>query len=1253
MGPFLLINAAMIGFFGFASIYHLLLWSTSRRETLLGMFGLDCGVRALFTGVMLGLATASTIPEAQNALHARLALGILMMVTWVWSLSLISGVQARNYVWPVTVTFLTLFIVHVFLFPLNSVVVSVVPYQLPWGEVISNPRAGPPGWWFAPINLLAISIECFGLYCGTQLWRRDKVAATLIMCANVTFLTLHLSYILKAIGYIDVPFFGGLGHALWACTIGVVIARRIQETQQSGERFRLVFEGASDAILWVDAATGAITHCNLAAEKLLGRRRTEIVGQSQAILHSPEDVDGYRSLFRDDVATRPQSSVEVVMLRQDGQRIIASVTTSITKIAGRKVIQGIFRDITERTRADELLLASEQRFSMFMQSLPGLAWIKDHQGRYVYANDVAVNAFRTSRGALYGKTDLEVFPPATAHQFQQADQQALALGTGIQTIESLVHEDGTRHFCIVGKFPLPDPDGGASLVGGVAFDITERRQAEEALRESEARFRLISELASSFSYQATISTDHQVTFHWVNGKFEEVTGFCPEELSGAGWFALILPDDFLRLLGQVSALHVPDADLSEALEIRIRTRAGEVRWIRSVIHVVHPTSSDEQLTVFGAALDITEQKQGAEELQMMRFSVDHAGDSVFWVGRNGQILYANDAATSERGYSHDELLAMTVFDLDPDFPSEVWEAHFEELKRCGTLTLESRHRAKDGWIFPIEVNANYVRIGDKEFNFAFVRNITERKEREHRIRQLAAIVESTGDAIFATTMDGTITSWNRGAVQMFGFPADEMIGQSVSRLIPLHRADEMPRILGLVGEGQHIANFETAACGTNGVSIDVSLTISPVWDPDQTLIGASTIARDISARKQHEAEHRALQAQIQHSQKLESLGVLAGGLAHDFNNLLTVVLGNASLLLMQLPDDSPQSPMLREIEQAALSAADLTQQMLAYSGKGKFNIEPLRLDSLVQGMIVLLKSAVSKKAIVELSLQPVTIDGDATQIRQVVMNMIINASEALEGNVGWIRIRTAVQHVDPADLSSPFVPEKLAGGEYAIFEVEDNGCGMNEETLARIFDPFYSTKFTGRGLGLAAVLGIVRGHRGSIQVCSTPNDGTVFRVLFPRSTTIPREKSPEREVVVKHGRGTILVVDDELQIRVLIRQILEGAGFQVFAAVDGREGVAVFKEHHHEINAVLLDLTMPDMDGLEVLGELRRQSAEIPVLIMSGYNEQEVSNRCDGIRVNGFIHKPFNAGEMLSRIFEMLPSQPRQTNFHPGPAAPS
>lgn len=396
---------------------------------------------------------------------------------------------------------------------------------------------------------------------------------------------------------------------------------------------------------------------------------------------------------------------------------------------------------------------------------------------------------------------------------------------------------------------------------------------------------------------------------------------------------------------------------------------------------------------------------------------------------------------------------------------------------------------------------------------------------------------------------------------------------------------------------------------------------------------------DISARKQAEIERDRFETQIQHAQKLESLGVLAGGIAHDFNNLLTGVLGNATLAREELAQDSPVVPMLHSIELAATRAADLAQQMLAYSGKGQFTVQVFQLDRVVREMSSLLKTVVSKKAIIQQHLESAVIGGDPRQIRQVVMNLITNASEALGDQVGTIRVSTGIREMDEAGLRSPFLPDPLPAGAYAFVEVEDSGSGMDEDTLQRIFDPFFTTKFTGRGLGLAAVLGIVRGHRGTIKVTSNvggADSGSVFTVLLPVAPETPPLKVEAPPKSLSLGQGTILVVEDEDVVRDYARAVLERAGYRVLTASDGGEGLAIFAEHRAEIDAVLLDLTMPRLDGPQVLRELRSQARDIPVLVMSGFADEEVAIRFEGIGANGFIRKPFAAHDLAAHLRRLL-----------------
>ena len=447
--------------------------------------------------------------------------------------------------------------------------------------------------------------------------------------------------------------------------------------------------------------------------------------------------------------------------------------------------------------------------------------------------------------------------------------------------------------------------------------------------------------------------------------------------------------------------------------------------------------------------------------------------------------------------------------------------------------------------------------------------------------------------------------------------------------LPLRRA---------TAHGKPIYNVEFQVIFEDGRAAILMGNAVPLFDDAGRVRGAVAVSLDITERRHAEEERRKLQIQIQHTQKLESLGVLAGGIAHDFNNLLTAILGNASLALLQLVPEAPACSTIKEIENASIRAAELIKQMLAYSGKGRFVVQPLNLSRVVEEMAHLLQTVISKKAVLRFDFDanlPI-IEADATQVRQVVMNLITNASDAIGEKSGVIALRTGVVHVDQYYLTTTYVPEKLAEGYYAFLEASDTGCGMDSATMEKIFDPFFTTKFIGRGLGLAAVLGIVRGHKGAIKVYSEPTRGTTFKVLFPASNRTEGTTEATSQADAWRGTGTILVVDDEETVRAVARKMLEKAGFQVLSANDGREGVDLFRQHIQEIAAVLLDLTMPHMNGVEAFREMRLLRSDVRVVLMSGYNEQEVINQFAGKGLAGFVQKPFRANELLAVLRRTL-----------------
>ncbi|HWO14690.1 MAG TPA: ATP-binding protein, partial [Polyangiaceae bacterium] len=399
------------------------------------------------------------------------------------------------------------------------------------------------------------------------------------------------------------------------------------------------------------------------------------------------------------------------------------------------------------------------------------------------------------------------------------------------------------------------------------------------------------------------------------------------------------------------------------------------------------------------------------------------------------------------------------------------------------------------------------------------------------------------------------------------------------------------------------------------------------------VIGLVAMSLDVTERQRAEAERMRLQAKLLEVQRLESLGLMAGGIAHDFNNILTVILGNASTARASLAADDDARADIDNVLEAAQRAAELTRQMLAYAGRARFDARMTDVSALVRDVVGLIGTTLSRKVQVLTELAPVAaVKADAVQLQQVLMSLVINGVEACGDRPGKVQIRTGLQQLA---ASEGLADRGLRVGRYVYLEVSDTGSGMDATTLSKIFDPFFTTKFTGRGLGLAAVLGIVRAHEGAIEVDSQPGQGSRFKVLLPSCDE--QAPAPARAVVQDYrGHGLVLVIDDDASVRQIVAKMLSSIGFAVLDAAGGRLGLRALEQRAAEIVLVLLDMTMPDMDGEETLRVIRQVSS-VPVVLMSGYGEGEAMLRFASQRPSGFLQKPFTArqmGEVVSRALE-------------------
>lgn len=406
------------------------------------------------------------------------------------------------------------------------------------------------------------------------------------------------------------------------------------------------------------------------------------------------------------------------------------------------------------------------------------------------------------------------------------------------------------------------------------------------------------------------------------------------------------------------------------------------------------------------------------------------------------------------------------------------------------------------------------------------------------------------------------------------------------------------------------------------------------WGPDGAALRFIGTFLDITERKKREEEERKMEQQLQQTQRLESLGILAGGIAHDFNNILMGIMGHAELALDELSPLAPARECLTEITDASKRAADLCGQMLAYAGKGRFESRDISLRDLIDETRHMLKTSISKNCLLNLCLaqELPPLHGDAAQLRQILMNLVINASEAIGDRSGVITISTGAMECSEEYLKDGYVVEPGEPGMYVWFEVSDTGCGIDRESIGRLFEPFYTTKFTGRGLGLSAVVGIVRAHKGALRVYSEVGQGTTFKVLFPEVATAEQTLPAGDPEAGWRGEGTVLLVDDEETVRTVSSKLLRRLGLNVLLAEDGRQAVELYRERKQEITLVLLDLTMPHMNGEEAFRELRTLNPDVQVILASGYSETDVGSRFTGKGLAGCLQKPYTLNKLRSLL---------------------
>jgi PAS domain S-box-containing protein len=630
-------------------------------------------------------------------------------------------------------------------------------------------------------------------------------------------------------------------------------------------------------------------------------------------------------------------------------------------------------------------------------------------------------------------------------------------------------------------------------------------------------------------------------------------------------------------------------------------------------------------------------------------------DAAVAVDRDGTIVQCNSQTQELFGYERGELLGQKVEMLVPDRYRGQHHQHRDNFSRNPKTRrmgadLDLYGRRRNGSEFPVEISLSPVTTDKGVFVLSAIRDISDRKRIAEELRRaneelhqrtaeqlgeyrsrLASIIDSSEDAILSKGLDGTITSWNKGAEHIYGYSPDEVVGKNISLLVPSDRPDEVVEILRKISQGERIEHHESVRITKDGRHLDVSLSISPLRNAISEIVGASVIARDVTAQKRAET-------QLRQSQKMEAIGRLAGGVAHDFNNILGIINACTEFLRDRIPPGAESSTYVENIKKAVERGTSLTRQMLAFTRTPIIKPQLLDLNDRLREISKLLRPLMGDdiEIVIVSKSSSAVVEADPGQLDQIVVNLAVNARDAMPRGGKFI-LETSIVRFDESYAEQR---QAMAPGKYVALAVSDTGSGMDETTVARIFEPFFTTKEVGKGtgLGLATVYGIVKQSGGHVLVYSEPGQGTTFKIYLPSAEhkigAGPREEA-QADTPKRHGATVLLVEDDEI-MRSLTRKLLEEHGYFVIEADDGKSAIDRVQSHPGPIDLLLTDVMMSHMNGPELAQRLNTSHPGLKIVYMSGYTGELMTNREVLMPGVTLLEKPFSRMALLNTIHEKL-----------------
>ena len=1023
------------------------------------------------------------------------------------------------------------------------------------------------------------------------------------------------------------------------------LEEEIKHTRLNQEKFTKAFLQSSLPVGITTLKEGQFVEVSDAFLRLMGRRRDEVVGRTATDIEFITE-EQRRAFFKELNKKGRVENLEMKVRAKDGVLIEGLFNTVMMNLKNEKYLLTVMTDITARKQAEEALRESQKQLHQITDNIPAfVTYVNAKNLHYKFVNKPYADAIGKSPEEMIGRQVNDILSEGAYLRALPYIDRARS-GERIQ-YENMVPIHGESRWFSIHYIPEIDEQGTVINIIVLAFDITNRKRAEESLR-----------LITDNMTDIIRVTNLQGVNLYVSPSHAKVLGYKPEERVGKSFFDILHPDDLEYIMNVFSDGLVNKKPVK--LEYRIKHAKGHYLWLETMGDLVRDDHG-EVTAVIHCSRDISDRKATEEKLKKSeekhRSIFENAVEGIFQTTFEGRFLSANPALADIFGYDSPEDLMASITNIGDQLYAkhEEREENLLLINAKGVVNgFEAQGCRKDGSSCWISINTRIVRNdSDPTYYEGFVADITERKRTEEALREseglFRSLVDYMHDTMIILDWDGSILFANRGAARIIGYErAEELVGHNMVEYIHSDSLQKAAEDLKSVKAGKMGFLSEYQLSSVTGQRIWVeSIGGKIIFRGDDANL---VCIRDITDRKQAEADKEKLAAQNRQIQKAESLGRMAGAIAHTFNNYLGVVIGNLELAMDDLTQSAGLINILTAAMQAAGKAAEVSDLMLTYLGHSFDKVELLDLSEACRQNLSILQAIMPGKVILESDLPSPgpAVMANKNQIQQILTNLLTNAWEAVDDDRGSIHLN--IKTFSPLDIytthryPTDWQPQDTA---YACLEVIDTGVGITDRDKENLFDPFFTSKFIGRGMGLPVVMGIVQAHGGAITVESEPGRGSTFRVFVPvyaertalhnenagsGGDTLVNQVFPTKMEV----SGTILLVEDEELVRNMAAAMLERLGFTVLKAKDGVEAVEIFRQHQDEIRCVLSDLTMPHMNGWQTMTALRKLAPDIPVILSSGYDEAHVMAGDHPEWPQAFLGKPYKLKGLSDAIGQAL-----------------